>query len=187
VLIWQLGLGMGDIARAFVDKLRDRPTVQSDRIELVGYFEQAPNPLSRLRLGTQTDALGQRTLEIDWQLTALDAHTQRTTARLFGEQLAAACNGRFEPAPWVDDATIAPQVHGTAHHLGTTRMADHPHQGVVDRHCRVHGVDNLHVVGSSVFPTGGWAFPTFTIVALSLRLAGQLRETLTSCSSAAGR
>lgn len=54
-------------------------------------------------------------------------------------------------------------------------MSDDPNLGVVDRQCRVHGVDNLYVVGSSVFPTGGWAFPTFTIVALSMRLAEHLR------------
>jgi choline dehydrogenase-like flavoprotein len=55
-------------------------------------------------------------------------------------------------------------------------MADDPRLGVVDRHCRVHGMDNLHIAGSSVFPTGGWAFPTFTIVALSLRLADRLQK-----------
>jgi choline dehydrogenase-like flavoprotein len=42
----------------------------------------------------------------------------------------------------------------------------------------VHGIDNLHIAGSSVFPTGGWAFPTFTIIALSLRLADRLRTQL---------
>jgi len=71
-----------------------------------------------------------------------------------------------------------PEVHGTAHHLGTTRMSDDPSHGVVDRQCRVHGIDNLHIAGSSVFPTGGWAFPTFTIAALSLRLADSLRKLL---------
>ena len=71
-----------------------------------------------------------------------------------------------------------PQVHGTSHHLGTTRMSADPQQGVVDRECRVHGLENLYVAGSSVFPTGGWAFPTFTIVALSLRLAEHLRARL---------
>jgi choline dehydrogenase-like flavoprotein len=40
--------------------------------------------------------------------------------------------------------------------MGTTRMSDDPRAGVVDRHCKVHGVDNLHIAGSSVFPTGSW-------------------------------
>jgi hypothetical protein len=34
-----------------------------------------------------------------------------------------------------------------------------------------------------VFPTSGWAFPTFTLVALSLRLAEQLRVLLAACES----
>lgn len=55
--------------------------------------------------------------------------------------------------------------------MGTTRMADSPRQGVVDRDCRVNGVDNLFVAGSSVFPTGGYANPTLTLLALAIRLA----------------
>jgi choline dehydrogenase-like flavoprotein len=47
----------------------------------------------------------------------------------------------------------------------------------------VHGMGNLHIAGSSVFPTGGWAFPTFTIVALSLRLADELRGLLITYAS----
>jgi len=39
----------------------------------------------------------------------------------------------------------------------------------------MHGMANLHVADGSVFPTGGWAFPTFTIVALSLRPADRLQ------------
>ena len=70
-----------------------------------------------------------------------------------------------------------------AHHLGTTRMSETDQTGVVDRDCRIHGMDNLYVAGSSVFPTGGWAFPTFTIVALALRLSDQLRQILSSPSS----
>ena len=61
------------------------------------------------------------------------------------------------------------------HHLGTTRMADDPRVGVVDRDCRVHSVDNLYVSGASVFPTASHANPTLTILALTLRLANHLR------------
>jgi len=183
-LALQVGLGAGDIAKAFARKLTDKSTVKSNHVELIGYFEQAPNPHSRITLGTDVDALGLRKICVDWQLTALDKHTYRTAATLFGNELAQACGGRFEPAAWVGGSgDDMPQVHGTAHHLGTTRMSDDPNQGVVDRHCRVHGVDNLHIAGSSVFPTGGWAFPTFTIIALSLRLAEDLRALLMACGT----
>ena len=39
-------------------------------------------------------------------------------------------------------------------------MHDDPRQGVVDRDCRVHGIDNLYIAGSSVFPTAGSGTPT---------------------------
>lgn len=175
----RLGLGIGDIAKAFMHKLADRPSVASNHIDLVGYFEQAPNPDSRVMLGHDIDALGQRKVSVDWRLTPLDRHTYRTAARLFGSEIARAGEAHFQLEPWLDDDSAEiPQVHGTAHHLGTTRMSDDPRQGVVDRDGKVHGIDNLHVAGSSVFPTGGWAFPTFTIVALSLRLADELRAML---------
>ena len=61
-------------------------------------------------------------------------------------------------------------------------MATSAADGVVNEHCRVHGVDNLYVAGSSVFPTGGWAFPTLTIVALALRVADELRNRLNEVS-----
>ena len=60
--------------------------------------------------------------------------------------------------------------------MGTTRMHEDPKQGVVDAEGRVHGLANLFVAGSSVFPTGGAANPTLTLVALALRLADRLKE-----------
>ena len=179
MLALRLGLGASDIARAFLQKLADKPVVTSSHVELIGFFEQAPNPDSRITLGAEIDALGKRKVCVDWRLTPLDRHTYRTAAALFGTELANACSGEFQLDPWLEgDLDTIPRVHGTAHHLGTTRMSDDPHQGVVDRHCRVHGIANLHLAGSSVFPTGGWAFPTFTIAALSLRLADDLHELL---------
>jgi choline dehydrogenase-like flavoprotein len=64
------------------------------------------------------------------------------------------------------------------HHSGATRMADDPRKGVVDRNCRVHGIENLYISSSSVFPTTGTANPTFTIIALAIRLADHLKQQL---------
>jgi choline dehydrogenase-like flavoprotein len=69
--------------------------------------------------------------------------------------------------------------------MGTTRMHADPRQGVVDVNCKVHGVDNLYIAGSSVFPTGGYANPTLTLVALALRLADRLKAQ-SGCKSMAG-
>jgi choline dehydrogenase-like flavoprotein len=78
-----------------------------------------------------------------------------------------------------DEAEIARDIlrdgaYG-GHHIGTARMAAAPARGVVDADCRVHGMDNLFIAGSAVFPTSGQANPTLTIVALALRLADRLR------------
>ncbi|GGA40566.1 GMC oxidoreductase [Dyella nitratireducens] len=176
MLALRVGLGSADIVKALLHKLQKKSTVRSNRVELIGYFEQAPNPDSRITLARERDVLGLPKVCVDWRLTALDRHTYRTAAALFGTELARACGGTYQPAAWLnDDDNTTAKVHTTAHHLGTTRMSDDPQRGVVDTRCRVHGVDNLHIAGSSVFPTGGWAFPTFTVVALALRLADQLR------------
>lgn len=167
-----LGFNAHHIAQAWQRKRTGRLPVPAERVDVVGYFEQAPNPDSRVRLGEDIDALGQRKVVVDWRLTQLDWHTYRTSAALFGAQLAGASCGLFTPDAWLQGQVgdSAP-VHGSAHHMGTTRMSADPREGVVDLQSRVHGVSNLHVAGSSVFPTGGWAFPTFTLVAMSLRLA----------------
>ena len=72
------------------------------------------------------------------------------------------------PEPW-------PITKDASHHMGTTRMGADPHTSVVDPDCRVHGVNNLFIAGSSVFPTGGNANPTATILALAVRLADHIK------------
>jgi len=65
-------------------------------------------------------------------------------------------------------------IHPDHHPMGSTRMAKDPREGIVDENCRVHGTGNLYVASSSVFPTGGYANPTLTVLALALRLAEHL-------------
>jgi choline dehydrogenase-like flavoprotein len=63
-----------------------------------------------------------------------------------------------------------------SHHIGTTRISENPRNGVVDANCRVHGVQNQYMAGSSVFATCGYANPTWTITALAVRLAEHLKK-----------
>jgi choline dehydrogenase-like flavoprotein len=48
---------------------------------------------------------------------------------------------------------------------------------VVDGNCKMFGVRNLYVAGSSVFPTGGGGNPTMPLVQLALRLSDHLLQT----------
>ncbi|MFC9897409.1 GMC oxidoreductase [Nocardia sp. NPDC127579] len=147
-----------------------------DRIELRCMVEQVPDPDSRVTLSDRVDRLGMPLARIDWRVHEQEDSTVRRAAALAVEQFAGL--GYPEPAlyDWaMPGSTRTPALTDWAHPTGTTRMAQRPHAGVVDPDCRVHGVENLFVAGSSVFPTTGHANPTLTIVALAVRLADTLR------------
>lgn len=73
--------------------------------------------------------------------------------KLLGEELGRLSLGGLRLADWLltDDNSGSPEMEGGHHHMGTTRMAEDPQQGVVDSNCRVHGVSNLYIAGSLVF------------------------------------
>jgi choline dehydrogenase-like flavoprotein len=135
------------------------------------YFEQAPNPESRVTLADSIDPVfGQRQTRIDWQLSPTDQKTYETTTSMFQNSISLLGGGMFI-TPWDE---VESQLVVNGHHMGTTRMADKPEDGVVDANLRVHSLDNLYVAGSSVFPNAGISNPTFTIITLSIRLAEHL-------------
>jgi choline dehydrogenase-like flavoprotein len=154
------------------------------RIELKNVVEQVPNPASRVVLGEAKDALGVPRVVLDWRTSELDVHTARHAHRTIDAVLRAADLGAVVSSRAVDragghEAAGWPEgLRGGRHHMGTTRMHRDPGRGVVDGDCRVHGVANLFVAGSSVFPTVGTANPTLTIVALALRLAQRITDEL---------
>lgn len=141
--------------------------------------EQAPNYHSRVRLSETCDALGMPKTILDWQLTSLERHTllvfARTAVREL-QRLGLACADLSDfTLPEQPDAMIG-RVEDVFHHMGTTRMHTNPRQGVVDLHCRVHGISNLYIGSGAVFPTGSSSNCTLTILALCLRLADELKH-----------
>lgn len=150
-----------------------QPVLETRQINLVVDLEQAPDPESRLTLADTRDALGMRRIKADWRIGELERKTAARFAELVAGEFARLGLARVKPEPWARDGAAMPSegLAGTHHHIATTRMSESPRDGVVDAKCKVHGVANLFVQGCSVFPTGGHANPTLTIVALALRQA----------------
>lgn len=59
------------------------------------------------------------------------------------------------------------------HPMGTLRMGE-PGKSVVDRNLKLHGVEDVYVLSSAVFPTGSNQNPVFTTLALGSRLADHI-------------
>jgi len=141
--------------------------------------EQVPNRDSRITLDRRRDALGMPQSRLDWRLTTLEKRTARHLCLAVGEELERLGIARTQVQDWLlTEDNDWPALEGQYHHIGTTRMHEDPKHGVTDSNCRVHGLANLYVAGSSVFPTSGYANPTLTLVALALRLADHLKREL---------
>ena len=157
-----------------------QPEVLVKDVQIDVVCEPSPDRDSRVTLSDRRDALGVPRVRVDWRLGDEVKRTMDRSLEIFADELRRGdvaevdlhepLQGRLWPR-----VPATPWRHlGTWHHMGTTRMHPSPARGVVDADCKVHGVANLYVAGSSVFPTFGSNFPTFTIVALGLRMAEKI-------------
>jgi len=135
-----------------------------------------PQPLAdnRVTLSAARDALSMRKPRLTWRPTQAERDSLyqnlMSLARSFGRWHCAVQVAIPNQADWQDA-----EIGWGNHHMGTTRMSTDPTQGVVDADCKVHGIANLYIAGSSVFPSCGPVNPTLTIVALAMRLADHLK------------
>lgn len=159
---------------------RSRTYTPNATFRVVINMEQEPDPGSRVTLSADRDALGVPRSEIRWSLTEASRRTAVTFSAVMREQLRTANVGELELEDWLcaEDADWRTRLSDQNHHIGTTRMHESPAHGVVDPQLRVHGVANLYVASSSVFPTGGHSNPTLTLLALCMRLADRLHAEL---------
>ena len=148
-----------------------------DGAEIFASWEQEPNFDSHIALSeNQRDAFGIPRVKLDWRKTEFDVETVRKTVIELGSLLARQDLGRARLADWVlqDGPWPEDQSFGGYHHMGGTRMSASAAEGIVTPDLRLWGMENMYIAGSSVFPSGGHANPTLTIVQLSLRLADHL-------------
>lgn len=165
--------GLGNIG-TFARERQRRP--DGDVLALCAQGVQAPNPDSPVMSGTRRDRFGLPVARVDWRPAESDRASIRATQDPIDEALRGAGLGHIELM--LGDENPPALLEGNFHHLGATRMHTNPALRVVDAGCRVHGVRNLHVAGSSVFPTYRCSNPTLTVVALALRLVDHMRKQL---------
>lgn len=149
--------------------------------EIGGYesaimMEQLPHKDNRIQLSPEKDRLGIPKIDIKYKVHQQDKDLFWRSLLLIGQETGALSLGRLKLLKERSTRIWESQLGFSNHHMGTTRMASSPEQGVVDQNCRVFGCDNFYVAGSSVFPTGGHVPPTLSIVALSIRLAEHLKH-----------
>ena len=165
-------------APQLLQKLADRYVEGSlCSAELHLEWEQVPQRDNRIELDkTRTDGNGVPRTTLHWRQGDMERRTAQSAVAEIGAYFAQEDIGRVKIAPWLQAAAGFSNDEQMAgfHHMGGTRMASSPENGVVDADCRVFGVDNLFVGGSSVFATSGHANPTYTIVQLALRLGDHL-------------
>jgi choline dehydrogenase-like flavoprotein len=153
------------------------PVFEPNRVMLTAHVEQLPDPENRVTLACQCDRFGVPRARLTWRVNREEVRTLRGITEAVGQALHRLDFGEMTLAPWLkENAGTQPELVDTYHHAGTIRMAETPRDGVVDPDCRVFGIDNLYVAGSSVFPTSGYANPTLTIVALAIRLSDALKK-----------
>lgn len=140
------------------------------------HAEQIPHPDSRITLGSEVDVFGVPLAVIDLRFQEQDVDSVLKSHEALDTALRANNLGRLEY--WAEPEKRREKVWGHAadgyHQVGTTRMGDDPRTSIVNSDLRVHGVENLFVASSSVFPTTGQANSTFLAVAFAVRLAGLL-------------
>jgi hypothetical protein len=147
--------------------------------QLLGIWEQVPDPNNKVILTDKRDRLGMPTLELHWRKKKSEYTAAKTTAFEFAKLVAMNNWGRVKLDDWLINEVAPPvdnEEHLYGHHIGGTRMSASPASGIVDANCKLFDQSNMYVVGGSVFPRGGHANPTLTIVQLSLRLADHLTK-----------
>ncbi|MFM5984981.1 MAG: GMC oxidoreductase [Sphaerospermopsis kisseleviana] len=145
-------------------------------IQVYSCTEQAPCPDNRIILGSDKDRFGYPKVQLNWRWDQFSRDSFVRAETFLKDEVARVGLGKLRlELDKGNPQLVRPSIH---HNMGTTRMHDDPQQGVVDANCKVHGVANLFITGSSTFPTGGYANPTLTIVALAIRLADHLKKVL---------
>ncbi|HEY4542203.1 MAG TPA: GMC family oxidoreductase, partial [Noviherbaspirillum sp.] len=181
-ILTMIGNPIDTLAYGYTRLYQPRWLIRGVKFQLI--VEPEPNPDSRVMLSpSQKDQLGMPRVRVDWRLTSKVQRTFDRTLAILAEDMRASGVAEVDLDAPIEGGRWPSDLEGTWHHMGTTRMHDSPKHGVVDRNCKVHGMSNLWVAGSSVFPTAGANFPTITLAALAFRLSEHIVAEMRNASA----
>ncbi|MDM0114696.1 FAD-dependent oxidoreductase [Variovorax sp. J22R133] len=164
-------------ARLFVQnmqRLDKKPEVRS--VDVTWAIEQSVNVKSQIRLSHTDDSMGQPKVLLDWEISDSDARTVKAYEHLIAKDFLDRKIARFRILNSIN--TSDKVIDYGNHHMGATRMAASPKDGVVNFDCKVFGTSNLYLAGSGVFPTSAVTNPTMALTALALRLGDHLKRSV---------
>ena len=144
-------------------------------------WEQEPNYYNQISLSASLkDNYGLPRVEIKNKYSSLTYKTIKLSMENLGRYFIQSEAGRIKLENFfLNESEFSKKPNeGGHHHMGGTIMGNDINKSVVDSNLKVHNISNLFVAGSSVFPTGGYANPTLTIIQLSLRLGDHLSKIL---------
>jgi choline dehydrogenase-like flavoprotein len=154
-------------------RLFKRPVI--NEVRLCTFIEMEPHYENRVILSEHRDAHGYRLPTVSYAPTDRDRRTFELLTETFKNEIEnndfGTLTDKFEITGEFYESINSFSGYDASHHCGTTRMGADERTGVVDENQKVFGTSNLYISGSSVFPTSCVANPTYTIVALSIRLA----------------
>ena len=156
--------------------LKHPPAITQIRLRI--FMEMEPRPGNRVILGSKRDIYGQP-IPVVWHETSeLDRRSLTELHKTLAIELKENDLGELQSN--LHKESSWPIAQDASHHMGATRMGKDPKTSVVNEQLRLHNVENVYCVGGSVFPTSGCANPTFTICALSIRLAEHIKKILST-------
>jgi hypothetical protein len=157
-----------------------RPMTSKSLVTLQIDTEQSPKGGSNIRLSERCDDLGVPRPIVDWRVSQEEKQNVQVFAEVMGRFLnrAGVTQIPWNPELWMPDDSWLKLTRDTNHPMGGTPMGTDPAASVVDGNLKVHGISNLFVASCSVYPSGGCANPTLTLMALALRLGDRLADLL---------
>jgi choline dehydrogenase-like flavoprotein len=169
--------GIGDVLQLlWATKVQKRRAASARAIVGMNIdMEQQPSPVNRVHLSDELDALGFPKAVVEWRISDAEYTTAHRFALIIKPQFEALGFPALEWAPGLLEGD-RPAMSDTYHPMGGLRMGNDPSASVVGLDLKLHQLENLYVASCAVFPAGGSSNPTFTMMALTLRLADHLRS-----------